>query len=1033
MTIRLQPHAERSQPNEILLRFDQVMSPEAVPQSWFTPAFWTLERLISGQWQTEDSSVLASCRITTVMEDQTLVGLSFCFQRLNGVYRLCAMDNVGDPFLEDGWNRVPFALYAADHEPYYLEVEGCRFGSYETMLPYFLVDQDKLPGSLSEKVNVREGSIQHSGLTLTLVDLPNEGDGVLTELFAPKRGGRVGTLTNGVDATSASLNLDSPESFHPGEVVFVGREAIRLGVREVNGFSSCIRGMARTVRTAHEKGSLVRDWNPVWEGRRLWVKDHLDRVLYSGIIERIEPADNLACYTVTAHSALETLERSIGEGRLARATLSGRFTLEAGHNRLFVLLSALGYDDGAPTTEILTVDLEPGHYDITPGTENSGRFHLAGALYRALARVQPRVASCDVQSVRINHRGELSLCLSSRARRLVLHDDIEQARGGGSSTQCGGLLRQLGFQGGPLESVSVSALDEPVFHTFTAQDALCAGLWEEQTEIAFQENASVGQLVRPARDIGKVVRINEELIGYEDWITDAGQEVSTTLASSVSPDGETLVFSSARFQSRDLVRIGSEILLLGTSQDGLSFRSCVRGAEGTSLASHAVGELATRIPRPRLTGCRRGLFGTRATAHKAGDSVVQVVAGGAAETAQREASYWPMTTFLARLLWEAETTRLPMERSGLDTQSLFLALASVNGAADGSFFGLADGETRYQDWLNALLPCLDLFLLLDNKGRLTFRRMEPLLLHQDVSSLTLDQMQRPPTVRWEQQTLSQVTMSLDREPGRDRHTMTLLFKKDEEEALRVFGHGDNKRSRKADGLYSSASARNGSAETSLYRVARQMMARHKAPLMTLAVDVPLSSFLGNDLPELLHSLRINCPHIPCGDGTRGLDQRAFWVVERDVDLARGLVRLGLMEQLDTRVAGLSLCLSVTGVEGNTVQVQSAGLWPDFDQINPRSMLTQGCALRLLPASGVATGSLAPSAPCVLNSVDFPETWPDGMATLTLQSLPTPTPQAGDVFIAAAYDASCARLQAFAHLADEAETLGLGNDPAHRYW
>lgn len=76
----------------------------------------------------------------------------------------------------------------------------------------------------------------------------------------------------------------------------------------------------------------------------------------------------------------------------------------------------------------------------------------------------------------------------------------------------------------------------------------------------------------------------------------------TTLNGTISDSDTSIVFSEAVFRPGEIVRIGMETILLGTSADNLTFASCTRSVGTPAGAAHASGSMCVGLGVPQVQG-----------------------------------------------------------------------------------------------------------------------------------------------------------------------------------------------------------------------------------------------------------------------------------------------------------------------------------------------------------------------------------------------------------------------------------------------
>lgn len=98
----------------------------------------------------------------------------------------------------------------------------------------------------------------------------------------------------------------------------------------------------------------------------------------------------------------------------------------------------------------------------------------------------------------------------------------------------------------------------------------------------------------------------------------ADRVARTTVATAATASATTIVFADAVFSSDEEVRIGTEVIKLGSTTDNLTFTTCSRSVNTGSAAALSAGDVAVSLGKPRKQGV--------ITSVSTGDRIVEPVA-----------------------------------------------------------------------------------------------------------------------------------------------------------------------------------------------------------------------------------------------------------------------------------------------------------------------------------------------------------------------------------------------------------------------
>ncbi len=1011
--------------------------------SLYDPEQWKLEVYDSFAGWVNPRNNERILEIRFVMQDPEFPCLAFRFNYLGGTYRLTALSDEADP----SFNTICFNQEANGRDPFYLSVPGLDLKGRHH-IPMYYIDRSNPIGTLSRGIDLKEGIAQCGGLEIRLVDV----DGHLTEAFSPRGANTLfAELSETLSAEETDIQVDSNDGFPESGFLYIESEAIHYGQKIGNNrFGDCQRGRLGTSASSHLSIHRVYPVNPFWKGRMVRVLrpegasfSDQDPILYCGVIESLSPSsDNLASYTLELIDPTVLLDTKIGR-RMGRGNLLDRLIVQAEESNT----GRLGNDSLYFRTcrhpvegwRYYKATIPHGPY-LSDADSIEHPENIASALRKAIEEELEGATgpfSIDANGhLHLNFRVEFAF-------QLLAAEDVGSDRD--SILESLGLEEQTGVR---LENPSglFSRMGENAeYMEIRCSRPIQIGCGRNNTTV-YLADPGLGQGGVRSFARGNLARIEDEIIYYDhvDFAPDLVAP-STALSESVGVEDVSLASMGPEGFSEygGVFRIDEELIVYGRIMEGVVFANCVRGTWGTQAVSHAAGTPITGVLLPSLQGCIRGVYGTMPGAHEGGtkiqeiwssDRIVRNESGGLEiEPASPEA-------FLLDLLdYHRESSRygIKLPEDILNEASIHDTLIENSLNHDGSFRRLIYADETYRSVLEDFCRSLNVHFFTDETGRFSLRRFEPKLRHQEPSAvISHANLLDPPSMEWrEDLCINRVEVQLDYDTVRETYRTTLVVDDDSLETRFGGEREDRTLSVESQCVHTGRlPLLSGNGEGWYFDLAWSIIRRYNRFLTRIDANVLPSSV--RDI-GLFHSVTVASNALPDGGGSRGMSDVTYDVVELEADPSANRIRLGLLERDEGRYAGISPSARVVGWSGqnNQAVITRDHYWPE--RLSPSKVYTPGDRLRVIHKNALDSGLFEMSEILVLAAEGVDDsTWADsGEALLRFESPPTVSPSYGDILISVSYGGQygeLSKLDRFAFLADEEETLGAAEDPALVY-
>ncbi|RJO67425.1 MAG: hypothetical protein C4523_09470 [Myxococcales bacterium] len=983
---------------------------------------WTLQKYDAdaGTWDAVTGQIFGF-----VQTDVTRAHMDIAFHDLDGLYRLvCTAADV-----DTDHDTIYLRDQHSAHEPYHLRIEGVPY-----VLPYLYVDQESLPDGVSQKLELRDGITDDSSVTLGLVDY----DGFLTGLFNPGATTPVTALEQALSDSEISVMyaVDTTD-FPAAGYLWVDNECIHYSLAAPGGFLSLLRGQCESAADSHAVGAAVFGYLPNLRGRIAWLEDGSDAVIWTGVIDSLTPGENLAAYSLSMADPKTLLDAKIGY-KLGSGQVARTFLVTERDNRFLIDYRL----KGGVVEGSVPMSLTPGVYDITPvaqgapvGPTDTNRLRVAlkNAINDAIAAEETDsgrdlLARCE--GVWIGDDSKLSIKMSFvlDALYFIPHSEYD-------------LLARLGFE------KKIDFQEPEGGETFSngrkkatkdADNAL-GGTGPNSTVIPVNPSPDSLDGATTFATAG-YARIDDEII-YHSGL-DVGEDWDAELNGNMSVDQEHLLYRDAMgtINTDDLVQIDDEILYVKYPPSGPSAPTgsltIVRGANGTTAATHLDGATILKLPYTKLTGCTRGLCGTEREAHEGGTEVREIVVSD--QTGQT--SLKPFI-FLRNLLNSDQGYSLDLPSAVADLEGIAAAGERGLGADAASFLAILEDDVTFRDAAAMICKSLGYWLYVNAAGQIAVGRFHPKLAHQGADftyAPTQILLSAPYGVAWDEAgRLNRVVVSCDRDASEDDYKLELRLN-DNRLPSKAWRHSDHTYELETDYFHSSLSrTRQGNYDVTARELALTLFERFGCFLAAPRIGVAASQASGIEIGSIVS---LTAPGLPNGAGTRGLTG-IFHVVEHRRDFQQGMVELGLLGGVQEG-RGFNVSLIVAGWDGenNTLTVRKGGYWPDG--VNPDELIQSGDTLALMQFTG---GVFARGTAVVSVVAGSWSSTDDHAAECAIEmdsgfSGPL-TPAVGDTITCGDYDDSYAEsppdaensvLKLLAFIADTDGKLGAADDGGYNY-
>ncbi len=990
------------------------------------PATWTLEQYseLNGEWQSPSSS---GCLSAVHIVDFDSGTIEFSFRNINGTYRLWAEGAAG--YVDTQHDRIYFREDGQAKEPFSIYIEG------HGKLDYYYLNQQLMPSSISQKVNHKEGISTFGGLELSLVDI----DGFITESFAPAKESPKTISEMAVDKQADTVEVLSTYGFDAEGELWIERELVSYEVVDESTIKINERGLLRTQICWHPQGCLISQKALHLEGRMVYLERHDGSLYYSGVVGSFSPdPENLACYRVELADPLAALDVQLSS-KLAQAELLSMLSVDGRSNRFRVRwLDGRAIGGWLPSVEGAIIEIKPGIYDTGEGQQGVG--HIAYAIKQAFAECGG-VAQERFVSVSVDEDGRLRMNLMGQWHVELLPDREKNALGLLGYPEEGSLaLDEDGaYQTGEAEGVFVFQAQEKV------GDKACGS----SAEILYIQTAAgdEGLEYQSLGIDGGYLKIDQELLSYKGMISVTDTKVCTLLDGlEANCDDDCLLLSeSENYAEGALVMVGQEYILLGRKKDG-RYYECTRSACNSGLSTHSVGETVSLVQLHMLYGCRRGLYGSEASAHDGAAVISELVCSDDNALSHEEQSSNPVA-FLAGLLCDLSGSSLAEECGLDDSFSLNLPVSLVDLEQmekyaqdlafenDSSFLAILDKECNYRDVAANLAMSLGAQLIVNSEGRISLKAFKPKLLHES-SKLLIDAGKwiGAPSIAWQESgRINRVEIELDRNPISGEYESQLLLNDRPEEGKGLYTLKDHTASFRCDYIYTSrAACISGGASAVAIALARKWFAWFNRPYCAVEGELPLDLFKGLGLMD---TITLDHPLLPAGDGIRGIENMSFDIVEYEPDLSANSVHLVMLERGSQKCGGLNLALDVLSWDESalSIRVVRPDCWPQ--DMQPCDVMASGDKIKIKRRQNGESQYCQCLQVIELKDLQWRQLSGLYYADIVLNEVPDNAPCMGDILVAAGWDeheedSSIPSL--LLHLADEDGNIGADDEKGFVY-
>ena len=1079
MSIQLQVHANRLGPGHFRLN----IAGEATDAQWSEILYvsnWRVYKFNddSGSFVT-DSSVEFVVSRPDANEDY----LEFHTEYFYGAYKI---EYIGGTAVDSSYDRFFLREYSGSFEPFELTIEG-----FEDTLTYIYLDQNSLPNTVSQQLDMKKGTINDDGMSLTLVDI----DGFITENFAP--GVTAPKVTMDYIGSTPAISGDATAILPSSGYLWVNREAMyydgltyvpaddqttldnleRAQLETVESWSS---GVVAGIGAQGFFGAYTGYGYPYYiRGRRCWLKSASGRVLWSGNVESLSPGRNLATYAFKAKSTLSELDSKLGQ-KLSSSMQVDTICHIADGVRQFSIRETDPYNTATNTL----ITLSEGIFDWTPDSQNTNNpapSHICGNLKSAIEAGDGTEGSgFDVSACYIDAEGKINVTIESAFTLEFLNviddDALDYLNLTGLKYEYN--LDSVSRPWNPPTVDPVSGSGGYVFIEGTAvlkgKKAFKPGVGVTSIQFPTKRQSSEYYAGEPddlTASRGSVyIKIKDEIIHGSLSSYDVSDDFGVLIDSidDVETDIkiEILTGSNPYSIEKELIQIGSEQIILGPintqyvpTGDEYLYTGCSRGVSGTTAVAHTALDVVTVLGIDIFTveggesdtgvALGRAMWGTTLGQYDGGTTFEQVLTSKDG-VEQLDNPY----QFVLAIL--GEYNRIVGNHTQIPNYSLNLGGDTINVESfnedqrinpfkyGSSFLSVSDAKKSYRELIDNILKGMNRFLYTDNNGRLSIGRLKDLMVHQEADYTILEadtSVTDKPTIKWDEKArIKRSIIEFDGHPAKDENKSKLIVNFNGE-ITDVFRSEDHQTALKAHdyhGRYSPYLS-GGSYDTWAFNFAVSQARRYDRFLYSVTLMVPKSEYSDiniGDIVELTHSL------LPSGDGTRGITERLHDVISIKRSLISDEVELVIVPKNENRYGGFNLGLIVTDYNAvaKTITVSSGTdtilhrknfvyIDPDATGAAPNEILEVGDKLMIehRTVSAVAYETLEVAAVQV--------GWTAGETVITFVSAPTViVPALGDYLKSPAWDGqiSTAFIKKLTFLADDDGVLGTADDEGYYY-